>query len=203
MLDQIKITTRSKLLKLSEFCEADVDIQDVAHSLSQQCRYNGGTPRFYSVGEHSPLVARLTKWLIQTVAFPFIEQWTGDDKAMCVLGAVCHDNPEYITGDLVRPIKRAVEGFREIEDFITPIMERAVGLNLTPEMRQVIKQADDGLADLELRWFFPWKQLGPPTMSFTIQDLHGAVKPGMPVRKAKKFFLDSFHKAAAGEWEMI
>lgn len=34
-----------------------VYLEDIAHSLSMQCRYNGHCANFYSVGEHSPLVA--------------------------------------------------------------------------------------------------------------------------------------------------
>ena len=34
-------------------------LQDIAHSLSMLCRYNGHINKFYSVGEHSIL---LSKW---------------------------------------------------------------------------------------------------------------------------------------------
>lgn len=37
----------------------DIDIADIARSLSMQCRYNGQVRRFYSVGQHCVLVSEL------------------------------------------------------------------------------------------------------------------------------------------------
>lgn len=34
-----------------------VDLEDIAHSLAMQCRYNGHCQHFYSVAEHSGYVA--------------------------------------------------------------------------------------------------------------------------------------------------
>lgn len=196
----IKITTRTKMLDLDNYRIEDVDIDDIAHSLSQQCRYNGNTPVFYSVAEHTPYVARLTKQYILNNDAPYIEQWTEDDKAMCCLGAHAHDNPEQVTGDIIRPVKRHIEHFSEIEEVVTPVMEAAFGLELTPEMRQLIKRADDQMADLEQRYFFPWKALAKPSSDLRLTDFSGAHKPGLSIKAAKKLYLISFRKASSGKW---
>lgn len=67
-----------------------VDPADIAHSLSMQCRFNGHTSRYYSVAQHSYLVADLV---------PAEDQLAG----------LLHDATEAYVGDLVRPLK---EGMR-------------------------------------------------------------------------------------------
>lgn len=82
-----------------------IDIFDIAHALSMTCRYGGHCRRFYSVAQHSVLVA--------SMASP--------EKA---LRALMHDAPEAYTGDLVRPIKKHAElaAFTWVEE----IVERAI-----------------------------------------------------------------------------
>jgi len=71
---------------------ADVDIQDIAHALSNQCRFSGHTKRHYSVAEHSIRVSEL------------LEEWGCTPEAQ--LWGLLHDASEAYLVDLPTPLKR-------------------------------------------------------------------------------------------------
>lgn len=84
--------------------EPDLDlirIADIAHSLSMQCRYTGHTARFYSVAEHSLILAKEfhTGWHYRLVA-------------------LLHDATEAYLSDIPRPLKYLPEFafYRHAED---------------------------------------------------------------------------------------
>jgi hypothetical protein len=79
---------------------SEVEITDIAHSLAMQCRYTGHCLRFYSVAEHSVLMAR-----------HFIK--TG--MAEYALPALLHDATEAYLTDVPRPVKPFLQGYREAE----------------------------------------------------------------------------------------
>lgn len=72
----------------------DVDICDIAHSLSNICRFNGHTSYFYSVAHHSTLVSMIA------------ESEHGLDAARAGL---FHDAHEAYCGDIVRPMKESLK----------------------------------------------------------------------------------------------
>ncbi len=76
--------------------------EDVAHSLSKLCRYNGHTKRFYSVAEHACV---MSDWVIK-------QPWATPRDG---LTALHHDDPEYIIGDLITPIKVTMPQFKKLE----------------------------------------------------------------------------------------
>ena len=126
---------------------ADVDINDIAHSLSLQCRFNGHCSQFYSIAQHSVLVALEIK-----------RQY--DDNGGClssthwatVLWGLLHDAAEAYVGDMVRPLKRSMPGFVAAEDQVLRAIMKHIGLDhyfgLQP-MR--VKEVDDILLATEKR----------------------------------------------------
>lgn len=82
----------------------DVDITDIAHSLSMQCRFNGHTRVFYSVAEHSIIVSKELKAL-------------GYNKLVQLYGLL-HDASEAYTCDLPRPIKGQIKTYKAIEYWV-------------------------------------------------------------------------------------
>lgn len=101
----------------------DVRIEDIAHSLSLQCRFNGHSKFFYSVAEHC--------WLL-SYAVP-------DPYKLEALG---HDGEETYTSDLPAPLKRSddMAQFREVGARNAKVVYEFMGLEY-PES-DVVKSFD-------------------------------------------------------------
>ena len=76
----------------------DIEIEDIAHGLARVARWNGQTKgdHAFSVAQHCVLVEEIAVHLE-----PGLEQ-----KAR--LGALLHDAPEYVVGDMISPFKAAL-----------------------------------------------------------------------------------------------
>lgn len=94
---------------------------DIAHALSQVCRFGGQCDPFYSVAQHSLLVSDL-------VLEPH-EAW-----------GLLHDASEAYIGDMVSPLKRLLPSYREIEDRMMKAIAERFGLD--PAMPGEVKIAD-------------------------------------------------------------
>lgn len=109
----------------------EVHIEDIAHALSMQCRYGGHCTRFYSVAEHSVLMAR-------TFANRDLALW-----------ALLHDAAEAYVADVPRPLKRFLPGYKEAENKVmTAICDR---FGLPHEMPERVKYADECILADEIR----------------------------------------------------
>jgi hypothetical protein len=69
----------------------EISIEDIAHALSNVCRFTGHTKRFYSVAEHSCLVSALC-----------------DNR----LEGLLHDASEAYMSDLSSPLKMLVPDYK-------------------------------------------------------------------------------------------
>ena len=82
---------------LRNFTSADVDIDEIAHCLSQICRFAGGTPEHYSVAEHSVIVSQMalndSELIINRVNIKY------------ALHGLLHDAHEPYIGDIITPVK--------------------------------------------------------------------------------------------------
>jgi 5'-deoxynucleotidase YfbR-like HD superfamily hydrolase len=109
-----------------------IDIEDIAHALSMQCRFSGHTNVFYSVAQHSVLVSYICDSL---------------DK----LNGLLHDASEAYLVDIPKPIKRSgkFDNYLEFER----VMEKAIAkrFNIVESMPSSVKRADNILLATEAR----------------------------------------------------
>lgn len=87
----------------------DINIIDIAHALSQICRYAGHTPKFYSVAQHSVMVALVSPWEHR-------------------LWGLLHDAAEAYIADIPRPVKQHLPKYRELEENILIKVAERFGL---------------------------------------------------------------------------
>ncbi len=120
----------------------DIEVEDIAHGLARVARWNGQTDGAwaFSVAEHCLLVERLAGMMLP--GWP--ARWR--------LGALLHDAPEYVVGDLISPFKAAVGiDYKAFELRLLSAIHIRFGLpgELPASAASLIKRADIAAAYLE------------------------------------------------------
>ena len=113
----------------------DIEIADIAHGLARVARWNGQTRgrHAFSVAQHSLLVDRILH--LQQPRSQSFEH----------LGALLHDAPEYVIGDMISPFKAVLGGdYRAVEARLLAAIHLRFGLppELAEPLRERIKRAD-------------------------------------------------------------
>ena len=130
-------TYTGKQIDVLNMTQDDISIEDIAHSLALQCRFNGHCKRFYSIAQHSVYAA--------TIPLDAI-------SAELRLFNLLHDAAEAYLGDLIRPIKIVVPQFQELEDVISRLVYlKFCGRTPTYDEHQWIKEVDSRLLTTEAR----------------------------------------------------
>ncbi len=86
-----------------------IDIVDIAHALSHQCRFGGHTKGFYSVAQHSLFVSSAIQEKSQQLA------------------GLLHDATEAYLLDIPSPVKNQITGYRQAEDRLSAIIAAKFG----------------------------------------------------------------------------
>ena len=118
---------------------SQLDAGDIARALANQCRFGGHSRVFYSVAQHSVIVAEL------------VEQRGGNVED--VFAALMHDATEAYLGDMPHPLKhRSPLGaaFKDAEDHLERALHERFGIK--PDVPE-IKRADRALLATERRAF--------------------------------------------------
>ena len=154
----------------------EISIGDIAHALSNLCRFTGHCKQFYSVAEHSVRVSHACD--------PTDALW-----------GLLHDAPEAYIADMSRPVKRYApfgETYQKIEEQLMGVI--ADTFHLHPKMPASVKYADTVLLMTEKRDLMhgcnkPWEDRAVP--------LPSRIEPCIP-GFAEELFLKRFSELTDG-----
>jgi len=151
-----------------------VCIDDIAHALSNQCRFSGHVKEFYSVAQHCTIIATT---ILRTFNEP---TW-----ALCGL---MHDASEAYLVDIPSPLKPYLKNYMGIEAAVMCAIKRK--FNLPVDFPAIVKIADRVALKTEQRdlmgSFRPWCHKKSDMFTFPIEP----VEP----KYAKEDFIFMFDK---------
>lgn len=161
-------------IDLGDFSKALFDIQDIAHSLSNICRFTGATQRFFSVAQHSIMVCDIVPPKFK-------------------LAALLHDASEAYLGDFSAPMKRMFPDFKMLENKIERAIFETFGLDFP--LHPWIKFADLIALATEQRDLMPLSSMDW-AYNANIPILAKRIDPWTP-NEAKAHFLARFDELIA------
>lgn len=150
---------------------SDISIDDIAVGLARCGRFARQTRHFYSVAQHSVLVAKIVHDL-------------DPGNVSARLWALLHDAHEAYTGDLPTPLKEAirytlpsyvVDPILEIQTRLDCAICAALGVEIGEADRQLVKHADLVALSTEreqiLGCAMDWERLLPPPHNIEILEI--------------------------------
>lgn len=169
-------TYTGKNFDLLNIACSEIDIEDIAHSLSNLCRFTGHTKSFYSVAQHSVIVSEIVEAM--------------DYGPKTQLMGLLHDATEAYLTDISRPLKllSAMKGYRKLEEELEKRIALHFGFSMF--MTIAIKEADHQALATEAR-----DLMGNPADWEYLKNVKtwGTIVPLSP-DKAKKQFLKRYEQ---------
>lgn len=175
-------------LDLADPDPKDIRLEDVAHGLSQTCRYAGQCDPSYAVAEHAVLVSEY----LQAEGAPLL---------VCIAG-LHHDDAEAYVGDMTRPLKALLPGYSAIEAQVMAAIVTGLALEDVPFEDPRVKHADDWALAAEAHQLLrsqgsTWHTAGlfQPHDRYRVTRLFGAL--GLSPRVAERAWL-ARHRVLTG-----
>lgn len=137
-----KQTYTGKVFDYVDTTVESICLEDIAHSLSLQCRFSGHCKRFYSVAEHSVYVAHETQRLAGSTEYGILPFKVG----------VLHDAAEAYIGDIVSPLKALIrDAIKPLEQKIETLVWARFNIDEMEvrKMAKFVKRADWALLRTE------------------------------------------------------
>ena len=173
-------------LNLVDPSPLDIEIEDIALGLARNTRWNGQTrgPHAWSVAQHSDLVVDIVRKLKPRAS------------ARLLMVAKLHDASEYVTHDLITPLKAVVgDVFKELENRLTRAIYLRFGLPpiVTTADKTLIKRADIIAAATEAVQLAGFSEKECRTvLNFKEKPLKDVKLVPLPVAEAERKFLAGF-----------
>ena len=144
---------------------SQIVIGDIAHGLAHQCRFNGQTSKFYSVAQHSVLVATILPRELR-------------------LAGLLHDASEAYLGDVVQPLKDLLPEYQAIEENFCKVLGMRFGVNL--QHNDAIRHADLVVLATERRDLMPMDMADWSSIA-GITPMSRSIKPKSPEAASAQF----------------
>ena len=182
-------TTVGRAVNVVDPDPAEIDLLDIAQSLSRLCRFNGHTRLFFSVAEHSVEAAKLMEFV-----YP--------GKRDAFLWGLLHDAPEAFISDIPRPVKRLFEGVKTMEERLMGAVAIAYGLSYPCPWAVDLKRCDVKVLLWEAEAFLPSKGEGYQCEAEDLGPFGLLTNPLLTyqettVKSAQELFLDAFHRGGS------
>lgn len=165
------LTSAGRFFHFDSPCIGREDIHEIAHALSNICRFTGHCREFYSVAQHSVLVSRLVP---QDIA----------------LAGLLHDAAEAYVGDMSGPLKRQLPQYKAIEQRIEAVIAKCWDVELHDPR---IKEADKVAVMTEKRDLLPKTGAGSWAWLEGVQPAPGRIVSWSP-ELARVLFLDRYRE---------
>jgi hypothetical protein len=145
----------------------EIFIEDIAHALAMLCRYNGHCEEFYTVAEHSVLIARKLPLKFK-------------------LWGLLHDASEAYIADINRPTKPYLANYKEIEARLMSCVCKR--FNLPQQEPPEVKAADNAIL-----WDEHQQNMKQPPEPWRLQgEALGVQLQYWTPKRAKIEFLDEY-----------
>lgn len=170
------VTASGKSIDLMNIRPDQIELSDIAASLSKLCRFAGHTSSFYSVAEHSVLVAR-------NVPIEY------------ALEGLLHDAAEAYVADLPLPVKILLPNYVELERRVELAITEKFSLDISERCLKYVKAMDLRALSEEFLQLMPREQYDAvfPTRISPF-DIGDSWRLGLNPGNAEKLFLEAYSR---------
>ncbi len=169
-------------------------IEDIAHALSNVCRFAGHCKEFYSVAQHSVLLSlAVEKYVIEHQEEVGIKKLNPREMAF---RARMHDASEAYVGDVTTSLKQMLPKFQQIEGIIQNVIEARFNIKVDPQ-NQLINNMDNAILLTEMQQLMSKPPEEWETIS-ALKPLDLTIIPDSSI-ESEMSFLDRFDQLFFGE----